>query len=55
MNNNKRKCECNCEFGKDHDKCENNTNKKKVKLENMYEIGEEFFINNKEHNKKESE
>ena len=52
MNNKKRCNDCNCEFGKDINLNTQQETKKKHKIENMYEFGEEFFKENKEHIKR---
>ncbi len=51
-----KKCDCKVEFSTDvfKKRYEENSNLDKVRLENMYEFGEEFFKKNEEHkNKKE--
>lgn len=50
MNNKNKQHDCYCEFAKDHFKKPLGTNKtkEKIRLENMYEFGEEFFVKQKE-------
>lgn len=45
--NKDKKCDCHYEFGKDHFKKPLGSDKEKVRLENMYEFGEEFFRDSK--------
>ena len=52
MNNKKRNCDCNCEFGKDINLNKQSESKTKQKIEHLYEFGEEFFKDNKEHIKR---
>lgn len=52
MNSKNKQNDCCCEFAKDHFKKPISTSKtkEKIRLENMYEFGEEFFVKQKEKN-----